>query len=140
VTLFPHFLDPPPPPCDMFYWPLLAKLPIKIVMWHFCSLPSPLKCHILFEWPLTCFCVLVFFCNKCTIKQFILLLLIQRNLIQFKQLNTFIWKVANLRLRLNVTMKLFSKFSWMISKDVCQPGREGDCGVNKDIWCSSSIQ
>jgi hypothetical protein len=50
VTLFPHFLDPPP--CDMFYQPLLMKLPIKIVLWHFLLTPSPLKCHVLFEWPL----------------------------------------------------------------------------------------
>ncbi len=27
---------PPPPPCDIFYQPLLVKLPVKIVMWHFC--------------------------------------------------------------------------------------------------------
>ncbi len=51
---FCTFKTPPPPPCDIFYQPLLVKLLIKFVVWHFCY-PSPLKCHVLFEWPLSIF-------------------------------------------------------------------------------------
>jgi hypothetical protein len=46
VTLFRYFLD-------IFYPPLVVKFPIKICYVTFLlTPPSPLKCHILFDWPL----------------------------------------------------------------------------------------
>ncbi len=40
---FSTLFRPPPPPCDTFYQPLLVKVPVKIVMWHFCEPPLPPK-------------------------------------------------------------------------------------------------
>ncbi len=57
MTLFLHFLDPPPFPMWHFLSIFTSEITNKNCPVTFLLTPLPLKCHVLFEWPLRCFVI-----------------------------------------------------------------------------------